>query len=218
MRTVNVDIGYEVGTRKYHYVGVGSSKEVYQLVTDNDAIIKVPRALSDTYGLNGNTLNVFKPENLDQVDEVLGSISDQSEGMVWPVGQLLVEIFVWEKLLELEKEGYDISCFARIKDYYFDNWGIPVIIQEKVEDRCPSGREWEEFNNKFEIISDILEERWDIRLHDIREGNIGFIDDEPKLYDFGMINYIFDDYMDYDAYEEACFEEEDDYYDDEEDC
>lgn len=216
MRTVNVDMAYEVGTRKYNYVGVGSSKEVYQLTTDGDAIIKLPRALGDEYGLNGDSLSVFKPENLDQVDEVLGSISNQSEGMVWPIGQLLVEIFVWEKLLELEKEGYDISCFARLKDYYFDSYGIPVIIQEKVEDRIPSGKEWDEFNNKFDIISAELESRWDIHIHDVREGNIGFINDEPKLYDFGMINYIFDDYMDYDAYEEACYDE--DYNYDEEDC
>ena len=58
---------------------------------------------------------------------------------------------------------------------------------------------------KFDIISKVLKERWDIRIHDVREGNVGFVNGVGKLYDFGMINYIFDCYIDYDTYEEECY-------------
>lgn len=215
MRTrEDLDISYEVEGIRYSYVDVGSSKEVYRTTEDDSIIIKIPRAINDTYGLNGNSIEVFKPTNLDQVDEVLSSISEQSEGMVWPIGQLLVEIFVWEKLLELEAEGYDIDCFARLTDYYFDQSGIPVIEQEAVEVRCPNDEEWKRFSNHFDEISAVLESRWDIHLHDVRRGNVGFLNGQPKLYDFGMINFLFDSYSDYDTYEEDC-----DYYDyDEEEC
>ena len=208
MRTERISIADEVEKRIYRYVNSGSSKEVYQLAADRSSIIKIPRALNDIYGLDGDKIDVYKPTSLDEVEDVLTSISEQSEGMVWPVGQLLVEIFVWEKLLELEAEGYDISCFARLEDYYFDCYGIPVIKQEAVEARCATAEEWEIFNKKFDEISEVLEARWDIHIHDVREGNIGFVNGEPKLYDFGMINYIFDWYADYDSYEEECYESE----------
>ena len=208
MRTEKISIADEVEKRTYRYVNSGSSKEVYQLTADKSSIIKIPRALNDIYGLDGDRIEVYKPTSLDEVENVLISISEQSEGMVWPVGQLLVEIFVWERLLELEKEGYDISCFARLEDYYFDCYGIPVIKQEAVETRYVEPEEWYAFNKKFHKISEILEERWDIHIHDVRDGNIGFINGEPKLYDFGMINYIFDWYADYDSYEEECYESE----------
>lgn len=205
MRTEGISITNEVGKRIYRFVNSGSSKEVYQLIDDKSSIIKIPRALNDIYGLDGDKIDVYKPTSLDEVEDVLTSISEQSEGMVWPVGQLLVEIFVWEKLLQLEEEGYDISCFARLEDYYFDCDGIPVIKQEAVSTGPVTSEEWNTFTKKFDIISKVLKERWDIRIHDVREGNVGFVNGVGKLYDFGMINYIFDYYTDYDTYEEECY-------------
>ena len=217
MRTEKeLDIAYEVEKSKYIYKNAGSSKEVYQLVSDTTTIVKIPRALGDMYGLDGDSIDTYKPTSVQEVEEVLDSIYYQNEGMVWPVGQLLVEIFVWEKLLELEMEGYDISCFARIEDYYFDMNGIPVIKQEAVETRYPSDEEWESFGNQFDVVSAELENRWGIHIHDVREGNIGFDEDgQPKLYDFGMINYLFDNYEDYESYADSCSYYEDE---DEEDC
>jgi hypothetical protein len=206
----NVDIAFEIVKSNYRYVSVGSSKEVYRESNHDDVVIKIPRALDDCYGLNDGTISIRKPNNISDVDDMLLEIQEQScEGMVWPIGQLLVEVFVWEKIKELEQEGYDISCFAALKDYYFDKKGVPVIIQEQVERRYPNSEEWEQFSKKFDIIYEALASKYDIHLDDVREGNVGFSSDgEPKLYDFGMINDMFYNYSDYDTYAEDCAEYE----------
>ena len=207
---LNLDINHEVEGNRYSFVDAGSSKEVYQLTGDSNSIYKIPRATDSIAMLNDKVkLNLYKPTTIEEVYDVLQLIEEQSPSMVWPVGQLMVEIFVWEKLLELEQKGYDISCFARLEDYYFDNKGIPVIKQEAVNHYNFSEDEWASFCDRYELISEQLEYRYDIYLNDIRRGNVGIKDKMPKIYDFGMINDYFSDYADYDSYcEDDEWEEE----------
>lgn len=130
--------------------------------------------------------------------------------LVWSIGQIIYEIMVWKHLKQLEEMGYDISCFAAIKDYYIDKQGIPVIEQEYVH--CDpetlfhlpqyNGCLFEQEHSKLlGALSDM-----GFSLRDIRSGNMGYNQDGIlKCFDFGISSYspienydTYESYMNYD--------------------
>ncbi len=171
------------------YLGCGASKEAFK---KDNIVYKVPRGrsiLQDSEFLP----ELQFPSEIDDVNEFLSIVCDWEEAMVWPLGQFAIELIVWNKLLQLEKEGIDISEFARINDYYITSDNVLVIEQEVAD--CKSSKDiwypldddWDKLYAEVEALDPILEERFNISLRDVREGNCGYTEDGVlKLFDFGI--------------------------------
>ena len=205
----NVDIIDEL--KGATFLGEGASKTGYK---KDNKVIKIPVGHHD---MDENTPN-YLLDSIDEMEDLVEKITNYDERLVWSIGQFAMEIYTWEKLLELEKEGYDISRFAPILDYYQDMNGNFVIEQELTEDLDDYGvlseSEWEEFLEDIKEIKAQLKERWNINLNDIRSGNCGYLNGKLVCFDFGLSSGIL---YNYEAYEEYS---NDDYYDsyDEDSC
>ena len=188
------------------YLGSGASKEAY---AKNGIVYKVPRGryLIENYG----DLPTF-PDTMEEVNSFLEKLYETiGEQMVWPIGQFAIELIIWKAIEQLEKEGLEINCFARIKDYYFDKNGVIVIEQELTRDfdYAIDGNEddYDELydNMRFEqkLLEPILFERFNIWLTDVRDGNCGLgKDGQLKLFDFGISSTTdLDSYGSYSCYE-----------------
>lgn len=188
------------------YLGSGASKEAY---AKNGIVYKVPRGryLIENYG----DLPSF-PDTMEEVNSFLSEVYNTiGEQMVWPIGQFAIELIIWKAIKQLEKEGLEINCFARIKDYYFDKNGVIVIEQELTRDfdYAVDGNEddYDELydNMRFEqkLLEPILFERFNIWLTDVRDGNCGLSKDgKLKLFDFGISSTTdLDSYGSYSCYE-----------------
>lgn len=195
------------------YLGQGASKEGY---LKGDTVYKVPRG---RYIIEDEGICLKFPDTMDEVDQFLFEVFDLSNYMVWPLGQFAIELIVWEAIQQLRREGLEINCFAEIKDYYYDKNGVIVIEQEATEVDYPSGEEYGErcdvMRNEIELLKPILEERFNIKLRDIRSGNYGLAaDGRMKLFDFGISTTTqLDSYGSYscpDAYEDDEYDEYDD--------
>ncbi len=190
------------------YLDSGASKQAY--VKDN-VCYKIPVGYKE---LNSDCFTTFVdyPYTLDDFNHFLDyTVCEYNEAMVWPIGQMVFEIIIWEHLKELETQGYDISGFAAIKDYYIDCNGIPVIEQEYV---CPSTKYFDkyvcsaDFEDQNKDVLDALEQLG-FSLNDIRQGNMAYNENGIlKLFDFGISagSSIYD-YNDYDS----CYSYNDDY-------
>ena len=190
------------------YLGNGASKEAY---LKDDTVYKVPRG---RYLIERvlDTTQIHYPNKISEVDAFLSKIDYMETKMVWPLGQFAIELLIWEALKELEAEGYDISCFAAIKDYYLDKNGVLVIEQEVAKiDWTVIDEQWDNFNAKIEKLDEALEAKG-IVLRDVREGNCGVTKDgRVVLFDFGISkttsldNYgSYSDYCDsYDSYDDG---------------
>lgn len=183
IRKINKSIEEIIGGATY--LGNGASKEAY---SKNGVVYKVPRGRYIIQnGEFGDKLTY--PDTIDEVDDFLEEVDSYDPSLVWPLGQFATELIVWNALLQLEREGYDLKYFARIKDYYLDKNGVIVIEQEEANDlydRDNEEDEWEEFRKEIDNLSTILEERFNIALRDIREGNCGYTNKGIKLFDFGI--------------------------------
>lgn len=168
------------------YLGQGASKEGY---LKGDIVYKVPRG---RYIIEDEGIELQFPSTMDEVDQFLFDVYGLSNYMVWPLGQFAIELIVWEAIQQLRREGLEINCFAEIKDYYYDENGVIVIEQEatNVDYNYDDEAVKEAINNmrsEIDILIPILEERFNIKLRDIRSGNYGIAaDGTAKLFDFGI--------------------------------
>lgn len=184
------------------YIGCGASKEAY---IKDGIVYKIPRG---RYLIERNELNLYFPHFMDDVNDFLGEIYEEEEALVWPIGQFAIELIIWEAIQDLEKAGLDISCFARIKDYYFDANGVIVIEQELTEEMGDFEEDefeelWSNFQTELKALEPILEEEYNVVLRDVRSGNCGFKDGRIKLFDFGIsITTQLDSYGSYSDYED----------------
>lgn len=184
------------------YIGCGASKEAY---VKDGIVYKIPRG---RYLIERNELNLYFPDSMDDVNDFLGEIYEEEEALVWPIGQFAIELIIWEAIQDLEKAGLDISCFARIKDYYFDANGVIVIEQELTEEMGDFEEDefeelWSNFQTELKALEPILEEEYNVVLRDVRSGNCGFKDGRIKLFDFGIsITTQLDSYGSYSDYED----------------
>ena len=184
------------------YIGCGASKEAY---VKDGIVYKIPRG---RYLIERNELNLYFPDFMDDVNDFLGEIYEEEEALVWPIGQFAIELIIWEAIQDLEKAGLDISCFARIKDYYFDANGVIVIEQELTEEMGDFEEDkfeelWSDFQTELKALEPILEEEYNVVLRDVRSGNCGFKDGKIKLFDFGIsITTQLDSYGSYSDYED----------------
>lgn len=184
------------------YIGCGASKEAY---VKDGIVYKIPRG---RYLIERNELNLYFPVFMDDVNDFLGEIYEEEEALVWPIGQFAIELIIWEAIQDLEKAGLDISCFARIKDYYFDANGVIVIEQELTEEMGDFEEDefdelWSDFQTELKALEPILEEEYNVILRDVRSGNCGFKDGRIKLFDFGIsITTQLDSYGSYSDYED----------------
>lgn len=184
------------------YIGCGASKEAY---VKDGIVYKIPRG---RYLIERNELNLYFPGFMDDVNDFLGEIYEEEEALVWPIGQFAIELIIWEAIQDLEEAGLDISCFARIKDYYFDANGVIVIEQELTEEMGDFEEDefdelWSDFQTELKALEPILEEEYNIVLRDVRSGNCGFKDGRIKLFDFGIsITTQLDSYGSYSDYED----------------
>lgn len=184
------------------YIGCGASKEAY---VKDGIVYKIPRG---RYLIERNELNLYFPDFMDDVNDFLGEIYEEEEALVWPIGQFAIELIIWEAIQDLEKAGLDISCFARIKDYYFDANGVIVIEQELTEEMGDFEEDefeelWSNFQTELKALEPILEEEYNVVLRDVRSGNCGFKDGRIKLFDFGIsITTQLDSYGSYSDYED----------------
>lgn len=184
------------------YIGCGASKEAY---VKDGIVYKIPRG---RYLIERNELNLYFPDFMDDVNDFLGEIYEEEEALVWPIGQFAIELNVWKAIQDLEKAGLDISCFARIKDYYFDANGVIVIEQEVTEEMGDFEEDefeelWSDFQTELKALEPILEEEYNVVLRDVRSGNCGFKDGRIKLFDFGIsITTQLDSYGSYSDYED----------------
>lgn len=184
------------------YIGCGASKEAY---VKDGIVYKIPRG---RYLIERNELNLYFPDFMDDVNDFLGEIYEEEEALVWPIGQFAIELIVWEAIQDLEEAGLDISCFARIKDYYFDANGVIVIEQELTEEMGDFEEDefeelWSNFQTELKALEPILEEEYNVVLRDVRSGNCGFKDGRIKLFDFGIsITTQLDSYGSYSDYED----------------
>lgn len=188
--------------RGAEYIGCGASKEAY---VKDGIVYKIPRG---RYLIERNELNLYFPNFMDDVNDFLGEIYEEEEALVWPVGQFAIELIIWEAIQDLEKAGLDISCFAKIKDYYFDANGVIVIEQELTEEMGDFEEDefdelWSDFQTELKALEPILEEEYNVVLRDVRSGNCGFKDGRIKLFDFGIsITTQLDSYGSYSDYED----------------
>lgn len=188
--------------RGAEYIGCGASKEAY---VKDGIVYKIPRG---RYLIERNELNLYFPNFMDDVNDFLGEIYEEEEALVWPIGQFAIELIIWEAIQDLEEAGLDISCFARIKDYYFDANGVIVIEQELTEEMGDFEEDefeelWSNFQTELKALEPILEEEYNIVLRDVRSGNCGFKDGRIKLFDFGIsITTQLDSYGSYSDYED----------------
>ena len=184
------------------YIGCGASKEAY---VKDGIVYKIPRG---RYLIERNELNLYFPVFMDDVNDFLGEIYEEEEALVWPIGQFAIELIVWEAIQDLEEAGLDISCFARIKDYYFDANGVIVIEQELTEEMGDFEEDefeelWSNFQTELKALEPILEEEYNVVLRDVRSGNCGFKDGRIKLFDFGISTTTqLDSYGSYSDYED----------------
>ena len=184
------------------YIGCGASREAY---VKDGIVYKIPRG---RYLIERNELNLYFPGFMDDVNDFLGEIYEEEEALVWPIGQFAIELIIWEAIQDLEEAGLDISCFARIKDYYFDANGVIVIEQELTEEMGDFEEDefeelWSNFQTELKALEPILEEEYNIVLRDVRSGNCGFKDGRIKLFDFGIsITTQLDSYGSYSDYED----------------
>lgn len=192
------------------YLGQGASKEGY---LKGDTVYKIPRG---RYIIEDEGIELQFPNTMDEVDQFLFDVYDLSNYMVWPLGQFAIELIVWEAIQQLRREGLEINCFAEIKDYYYDKNGVIVIEQEATEVDFPDGNGdlCEEMRNEIELLKPILDERFNIKLRDVRSGNYGLAaDGKMKLFDFGISTTTqLDSYGSYscpDAYEDSEYDEYD---------
>lgn len=188
--------------RGAEYIGCGASKEAY---VKDGIVYKIPRG---RYLIERNELNLYFPNFMDDVNDFLGEIYEEEEALVWPIGQFAIELIIWEAIQDLEEAGLDISCFARIKDYYFDANGVIVIEQELTEEMGDFEEDefeelWSNFQTELKALEPILEEEYNVVLRDVRSGNCGFKDGRIKLFDFGIsITTQLDSYGSYSDYED----------------
>lgn len=184
------------------YIGCGASKEAY---IKDGIVYKIPRG---RYLIERNELNLCFPDFMDDVNDFLGEIYEEEEALVWPIGQFAIELIIWKAIQDLEEAGLDISCFARIKDYYFDANGVIVIEQELTEEMGDFEEDefeelWSNFQTELKALEPILEEEYNVVLRDVRSGNCGFKDGRIKLFDFGIsITTQLDSYGSYSDYED----------------
>lgn len=184
------------------YIGCGASKEAY---VKDGIVYKIPRG---RYLIERNELNLYFPDFMDDVNDFLGEIYKEEEALVWPIGQFAIELIIWKAIQDLEEAGLDISCFARIKDYYFDTNGVIVIEQELTEEMGNFEEDefeelWSNFQTELKALEPILEEEYNVVLRDVRSGNCGFKDGKIKLFDFGIsITTQLDSYGSYSDYED----------------
>lgn len=184
------------------YIGCGASKEAY---VKDGIVYKIPRG---RYLIERNELNLYFPDFMDDVNDFLGEIYEEEEALVWPIGQFAIELIIWKAIQDLEEAGLDISCFARIKDCYFDANGVIVIEQELTEEMGNFEEDefeelWSNFQTELKALEPILEEEYNVVLRDVRSGNCGFKDGKIKLFDFGIsITTQLDSYGSYSDYED----------------
>lgn len=197
------------------YLGQGASKEGY---LKGDTVYKIPRG---RYIIEDEGIELKFPSTMDEVDQFLFDVYDLSNYMVWPLGQFAIELIVWEAIQQLRREGLEINCFAEIKDYYYDKNGVIVIEQEATDTEYKWDTEVireaiDNMKTEIELLKPILDERFNIKLRDVRSGNYGLAaDGKMKLFDFGISTTTqLDSYGSYscpDLYEDSEYDEYDEY-------
>lgn len=206
MEIRKVGIEVEELLRGATYLGSGASKEAY--LKDN-TVYKIPRGRMILQQSEFLSEDLTFPSEMEEVDGFLEEVCEWEEQMVWPLGQFAIELIVWEKLMLLEKEGLNIDFVARVKDYYITSDGVLVIEQELADRSAKTAEEFEKASDslyeELDLLEPILNERFGIRLGDVRSGNCGFTEEgKYKLYDFGISTTTsldsYGSYSDYGSY------------------
>lgn len=207
---IREDIKVESLLSGKNYLGSGASKEAYE---KDGLVYKVPRG---RYMLQqgGFSDRLRYPTTMEEVDFFLEDVDAFEPALVWPLGQFAIELIVWEAIKQLESEGLEINCFARILDYYLDYQGVPVIVQEATGENPFNNEDlWEEMQKELKFLRPILKERFDIELRDVRDGNCGVKDGKLKLFDFGISTTTsLDSYGSYSDCTNDDYCEDEDYY------
>jgi len=208
---IRKDVKVELLLSGKNYLGSGASKEAYE---KDGLVYKVPRG---RYMLQegGFSDRLRYPTTMAEVDFFLEDVDAFEPALVWPLGQFAIELIVWEAIKQLESEGLEINCFARILDYYLDCQGVPVIVQEAANDNYTGDYDdlWDEMKKELDLLRVILRERFDIELRDVRDGNCGVKDGKLKLFDFGISTTTsLDSYGSYsDCNRDSYYDEDEDY-------
>ena len=180
------------------FLDCGASKYGY---AKGETCYKIPLGYEE---IDMGTKELHYPYEATDYRKFIDDLCDYHEGLVWSIGQIVFEIMVWEHLVELEKQGYDISGFARIKDYYLDRNGVPIIEQEFIHNTSGNDYGWPrgwDFMEKNKKTLDALADMG-FDLTDLRDGNIAYNSDGVLVcYDFGISHGspIYD-YDTYDSY------------------
>jgi len=188
------------------YIGEGCSKTTY---AKDDLIYKLPIGYGVLDATSFTTTCEYPYEYEDFASFIENTVAYDHPELVWSIGQIVFEVMVWEHLKQLEAEGFDISGFAEIKDYFVDKNGVPVIVQEychcddELRSTLPdyNGDIFEQKNCKtLEALREM-----GFYLRDIRYGNIGYNKDGIlKCFDFGISDdNPIENYDPYSDYEEG---------------
>ena len=187
------------------YLGAGASKEAYY-DKERNVVIKVPRGRQLIVD-SGIGFDIKYPDTMNGLNDMLSEINKREHCLVWPLGQFVTEIIVWNALKELEEE-YDISNFAEIYDAYLDKNGVIVIEQEPATDDYIEDEELKVIEYEIRDVLGELESRYDIALDDIRTENAGYNREGIlKIFDYGLSSYS--DIRDYGSY--SCYDDDYDY-------
>ena len=171
------------------FLDAGCSKEGWAL---DNLVYKIPLGYDDFKGPDAFTKKLIFPYEDIDFDAFINNIAYEHEDLVWSIGQIVYEVMVWEHLKELQLQGYDISGFAEIKDYFLDKNGIPVIVQEYVyhdHDKYEPGLGCEIADIFYDENKPTLDALCDMHfpLRDLRRGNMNYNNNkEIKIFDFGI--------------------------------
>lgn len=190
--------------RDAKFLGSGASKEAF---IKDDVVYKIPRG---RYLIeeDKNNWDISFPVTIDEVNGFLKEIDEYEPTLVWPLGQFVIEIIIWEAIEQLRSEGLEINCFAEILDYYCDKNGVIVIEQEATENvetmlEYADEELIEDIDNltsdlraELDCLAPILKERFNIVIRDIRNENCGLKGNHLKLFDFGISTTTDLDYYD----------------------
>jgi len=209
----DIDIYADV-LKDARFLDCGASKTAY---VKGETCYKVPIGYEELDSKSFTMSCIYPYEYEDFTHFIDYVVANENPALVWSIGQIVFEIMVWQHLLELKDMGYDISCFAEIKDFYIDKNGVPVIEQEFVHCSPEKVRELPyldryEFEDKNKSVLSALDDMG-FCLTDIREGNMGYSEDGTiKCFDFGISSgstlYNYDPYDEYYDYNNSCDEDE----------
>lgn len=167
------------------FLGNGASKEAY---LKNGIVYKIPRGSNRIVRSAEWYKKLHYPElGFDNLSTFADEVYCYDESMVWPLGQFVTEIIIWNvlKALEITKQ-VSLKNFARILNYYKDKNGI-IVIEQEYTTPLPNDYHFGKILKQMKDLGKQLCDLTNIEIRDYREDNFGIgTDGIPKLFDFGL--------------------------------